>query len=79
MAYQHDYATIWSKVMQIIRDEIGSTSFDIWFSKAKFSEVRGNTFYRSVPNSLTKEWIESSLSKYYATIICGPLLTRMYP
>ncbi|MGB4509544.1 MAG: chromosomal replication initiator protein DnaA [Syntrophomonadaceae bacterium] len=59
MAYQHDYATAWSKVMQIIRNEIGSTSFDIWFSKANFSEVRGNKFYISVPNSLTKEWIES--------------------
>jgi chromosomal replication initiator protein len=59
MAYQHDYATAWTKIMQIIRDEIGSTSFDIWFSMAKFSEVRGNKMYITVPNSLTREWIES--------------------
>jgi len=59
MTYQHDYASAWTKVMQIIRDEIGSTSFEIWFSMAKLTEIRGNILYISVPNTLTKEWIES--------------------
>ena len=59
MAYQHDYASAWNKVMHILRDEIGSTSFEIWFSMAKFTEARGNTIYISVPNTLTKEWIEA--------------------
>ncbi|NLB53122.1 MAG: chromosomal replication initiator protein DnaA, partial [Syntrophomonadaceae bacterium] len=66
MPYQHDYATAWTKVMQIIREEIGSTSFDIWFSATKFSDVRSNKVYMSVPNTLTKEWIES---RYLDTIL----------
>lgn len=59
MAFQHDYAAAWNKVMQLIRDEIGITSFEIWFSMAKFNTVRGNKIYISVPNALTREWIES--------------------
>ena len=66
MAYQHEYATAWTRVMQIMREEIGSTSFDIWFSATKFGDVRSNKIYMSVPNSLTKEWIES---RYLDTIL----------
>lgn len=59
MPYRHDLATAWTKVMQIIREEIGSTSFDIWFSATNLSAVQNNTIYIMVPNTLTKEWIES--------------------
>ena len=54
-----DYAVIWNKIMQSLREEIGSTSFDIWFSQAKYDSFLNNNMIVTVPNSLTKEWIES--------------------
>ena len=54
-----DYAVIWNKIMQSLREEIGSTSFDIWFSLAKYDSFLNNNMIVTVPNSLTKEWIES--------------------
>ena len=54
-----DHAVIWNKIMQSLREEIGSTSFDIWFSLVKYDSFLNNNVIISVPNSLTKEWIES--------------------
>jgi len=59
MSYDHDYTKVWDKVLKNIRTEIGSTSFDIWFSKVKYDTVRNDKVYITVPNTLTKEWIES--------------------
>ncbi|MGR6837260.1 chromosomal replication initiator protein DnaA [Syntrophomonas erecta] len=59
MSYEYDYANIWSDVLQLLRKEIGATSFDIWFSMAKYSTFRNNKIFVTVPNSLTREWIES--------------------
>ncbi|MBC7076294.1 MAG: chromosomal replication initiator protein DnaA [Syntrophomonadaceae bacterium] len=54
-----DYSAIWDRVLQSLREEIDPTSFDIWFSIIKFKTFNNNRIYLSVPNSLTKEWIES--------------------
>jgi chromosomal replication initiator protein len=59
MPYDFDYKSIWEKVLESIREEIGETSFDIWFSMVKFHSCKKDKIYIIVPNSLTKEWIES--------------------
>ncbi len=61
-----DYAVIWNRIMQSLREEIGSTSFDIWFSLVKYDSFYNNNVIISVPNSLTKEWIES---RYFDNIV----------
>ncbi|MEA1961537.1 MAG: chromosomal replication initiator protein DnaA [Bacillota bacterium] len=55
----YDYTAVWEKVLQSIRQEIGTTSFDIWFSMVKFNTFKNDRVYITVPNTLTKEWIES--------------------
>jgi len=59
MPYSYDYSDVWNKVLQSICEEIGPTSFDIWFSMAKLDIVHNNNIYIKVPNSFTKDWIES--------------------
>ena len=54
-----DYALIWNKVMAAMREETDPTSFDIWFSMVKFHSWKNDNIYVIVPNSLTKDWIES--------------------
>ncbi len=59
MSYDQDYSTVWQKVLNLIREEIGSTSFDIWFPLVKYNTFHNDKVYITVPNSLTKEWIEA--------------------
>ncbi len=59
MSVDYDYVAIWEAVLQCLRKEIGSTSFEIWFSQVKYNTSRQDKIYITVPNSLTKEWIEA--------------------
>lgn len=59
MSQDYDYNGVWNTVLDSMRNEIGSTSFDIWFSMVKYNTCRNNKVYITVPNTLTKEWIES--------------------
>ncbi|MGE5372930.1 MAG: chromosomal replication initiator protein DnaA [Solirubrobacterales bacterium] len=55
----NDYNQIWDKVLDSIRAEIDATSFEAWFSTARFDSFNQDTFLISLPNVFTKEWIES--------------------
>ncbi|NLJ72133.1 MAG: chromosomal replication initiator protein DnaA [Syntrophomonadaceae bacterium] len=66
MSYDLDYPVIWHKVLNEIKAEIGATSFDIWFSTVKYNTYQNDKVYITVPNSLTKEWIEA---RYLETIL----------
>lgn len=59
MIHDIDYASLWSKVLHSIKEDIDPGSFDIWFSMLTFYSFRNDSIYIKVPNSLTKEWIES--------------------
>lgn len=59
MSYDFDYPAIWNQVMLSLREEIGATSYEIWFPQVKFNAHRNDKIYISVPNTLTREWIES--------------------
>jgi len=59
MSVDFDYSSVWNRVLQSIAGEIDASSFDIWFSLVKYKTFHNNTVFISVPNSLTREWIES--------------------
>ncbi len=59
MTQEYNFSAIWNQVLQSLAEEIDRSSFDIWFSMVKFETVHNDRVYISVPNSLTKEWIES--------------------
>ena len=59
MSYDFDYPAIWNRVMLSLREEIGATSYEIWFPQVKFNTFRNDKIYISVPNNLNREWIES--------------------
>jgi len=59
MSLDYDYAAIWGEVLQSLRNEIGATSFDIWFPHVTYNTFRHDKLYIMVPNSLTSEWIAS--------------------
>lgn len=59
MSYDYDFSALWNEVLYTMREEIGTTSYDIWFSMLKYTNNVNDKIYISVPNLLTKEWIES--------------------
>jgi chromosomal replication initiator protein len=42
-----------------VLEETDPTSFDIWFSMVKYHSRKNDNIYVIVPNTLTKDWIES--------------------
>ena len=54
----YDFNKVWQDVLLSLREEIGITSFDIWFFSAKVYSIQNNTIYIIVADTLTKEWIE---------------------
>ncbi len=67
MSFVQDYSAVWQKVLNSIREEIGTTSFDIWFSMVEYTTSLNDKVYITVPNSLTKEWIEVRYSELIHT------------
>ncbi len=67
MPSNYDYAAVWKQLLEKVQEDIGTTSFDIWFSKVKFNSFRNDRFYITVPDSLTKEWIESRYLDFMQT------------
>lgn len=59
MVQDIDYSSLWNKVLTSIKEEIDPGSFDIWFSMLSFSSFKEGSLFIRVPNTLTKEWIES--------------------
>ncbi|NMC28136.1 MAG: chromosomal replication initiator protein DnaA [Syntrophomonadaceae bacterium] len=59
MSTDSNYATLLAQVLEDFRQDIGPTSFDIWFSHVTYNTFRNDKLYIMVPNALTKEWIES--------------------
>ena len=59
MSLDHDYESLFDKVLLSFRSEIGTTSFDIWFPQVSYNTFRDDKLYIMVPNTLTREWIES--------------------
>lgn len=54
-----DYSIIWETALDTVRQEIGPTSFEIWFSPVTYHDFVDNRYLIHVPNPLYKEWIES--------------------
>ncbi|NLU50564.1 MAG: chromosomal replication initiator protein DnaA [Syntrophomonadaceae bacterium] len=54
-----DYSIVWDTALTTVRQEIGPTSFEIWFSSVLYQDFVDNHYVASVPNLLFKEWIES--------------------
>ena len=59
MSLDYDYESLFVEALHSFRNEIGTTSFDIWFSQVTYNTFRHDKLYIMVPNTLTREWIES--------------------
>lgn len=59
MSVDKNYEPLLNQVLHDFRNEIGATSFDIWFPEVTYNTFHDGKLYIMVPNTLTREWIES--------------------
>lgn len=50
---------IWEQVLEIMANELAKPSFETWLKETKANSLDGNTFYVSVPNEFTRDWVEA--------------------
>ena len=56
---------LWSKILEIIKEELSPQVYNSWFSQTKVVKFEGNEFIISAPGDFCKEWLE----KHYAEFI----------
>jgi chromosomal replication initiator protein len=56
---------IWQKSLQLIKDEVGDSIFELWFSPIRMLTMKENTLTLELPNRFFREWIED----YHPTLI----------
>lgn len=56
---------LWSKILEIIKEELNPQVYNSWFSQTKVVKFEGNEVIISAPGDFCKEWLE----KHYAGFI----------
>lgn len=66
----------WEKSQPAIKEEIGKTSYDTWFSNLEIKEVSASKIIIETPDDFFKDWI---VDKYFSIINKHLLLHSNYP
>jgi chromosomal replication initiator protein len=51
---------IWQKILEIILQNVGDPTFDLWFSPIKLLNIKNSEIFIEVPNRFFKDWIEDN-------------------
>jgi len=57
--------SIWSRTLDILKDELSRPSFETWLKSTKLLEIDENDIFIEVPNEFAKDWLET---RYYNLI-----------
>ncbi len=63
-------AEIWDSSLHAIKEEVGQSVFELWFSPIKPVSIKDGVINLEIPNRFFKEWIED----YHPTILAETLL-----
>ncbi|GAB4388605.1 MAG: chromosomal replication initiator protein DnaA [Thermodesulfovibrionales bacterium] len=71
---------IWQKSLQIIREKVGESVFDLWFSPTRLVQLKDGQATLEVPNRFFKDWIDdyhpTLVSEVLAQAAGGPVTVR---
>ncbi|GAQ94306.1 chromosomal replication initiator protein [Thermodesulfovibrio aggregans] len=51
---------IWQKILEIIAQKVGESTFELWFSPIKLIDIKNSEIFIEVPNRFFKDWIEDN-------------------
>jgi len=55
-----DINKIWQKILEIISQKVGESTFELWFSPIKLLDIKNSEAFIEVPNRFFKDWIEDN-------------------
>ncbi len=61
-------ATMWRRVRERLRAELGEEVFQSWFASVEVEELNGGTLHLSVPTKFLKSWIQSHYHERVLTL-----------
>jgi chromosomal replication initiator protein len=59
----------WDKSLQLIKEKVGESIFDLWFSPIRLVQVKDGQATIEVPNRFFKEWIEDNHPDLITSVI----------
>lgn len=51
---------VWQKILEIIQQKVGESTFSLWFSPIKLIKIRDFEVFIEIPNRFFKDWIEDN-------------------
>jgi chromosomal replication initiator protein len=60
---------LWSKILEIIKDELGPQSYNSWFINTKIVKFKGQELTISVPSDFCKDWLEKHYIEFIKDIL----------
>ncbi len=52
--------TIWQKILETIRNKVGESIFNLWFSPVKLLRIKDSEIFLEIPNRFFQDWIEDN-------------------
>ena len=60
---------LWSKILEIIKDELGPQSYNSWFINTKIVKFKDQELTISVPSDFCKDWLEKHYLEFIKDIL----------
>jgi len=60
---------LWSKILEIIKDELGPQSYNSWFINTKIVKFKDQELTISVPSDFCKDWLEKHYIEFIKDIL----------
>ncbi|MCS7164331.1 MAG: chromosomal replication initiator protein DnaA [Thermodesulfovibrio sp.] len=51
---------IWQKILELISQKVGESTFELWFSPIKLLNVKNSEVFVEIPNRFFRDWIEDN-------------------
>lgn len=64
-----DLNKVWQKILEIINQKVGDSTFELWFSPIKLINIKGTEAYIEVPNRFFKDWIEDNFPSLLKEVV----------
>src|SRR5690625_7687575 len=60
---------LWDEILDKMKEKISKPSFETWLKHTEARDLKEDTFYVSVPNEFTKNWLEQRYNQVISALI----------
>src|SRR5699024_7586559 len=60
---------LWDEILDKMKEKISKTSFETWLKHTEARDLKEDTFYVSVPNEFTKNWLDQRYTQIISALL----------